>query len=187
MCYLSRFHHAKTQVDATLEETLEEEIAKTRTSLNNALSEQKTYIEQYKQGLKASLDINDDFKSLNANSLNTFIETVGDNLQKLSTQGNKIDGLNLAESLGSSDFVSKMNEINRSFEENQKDVNLTKEQYKQWRNESVKSLSDILLYSGKLGSRKLANDLAKQLVDGLGQIEIGRKKLQILLLSNNKQ
>ncbi|MDD4354237.1 MAG: hypothetical protein PHN56_07335, partial [Candidatus Nanoarchaeia archaeon] len=156
---------------------LEKALAESKTNLNNAFKEQNTYIEQYKQGLRASLDINDDFKDLNQNALSSFIESIGDNLKNLSTKGNKIDSLDLAEYLGDSEvFVSKMNGINKSFEENQKNVDLTKKQYQDWRNESIKSLSDILLYQGKLGSRKLANDLAKQMVDGLGKIETAGKK-----------
>lgn len=155
------------------ETKLEKEIAETRTLLNNALSEQRTSIQQYKEGLKASLDINDDFKDLNSNALNSFIESVGDNLKKLETTGNKVDGLDFVESLGKSQtFVDQFNKINIEFEQNKKNVNLTEDAYKQWHDEAVKSLSDIILYQGKIGSRSTANDIAKGLVDGLGEIKI---------------
>ncbi|MFA7157389.1 MAG: hypothetical protein WC123_06855, partial [Bacilli bacterium] len=168
-------------------EELEDEIANTRTLLNNALRDQRSNIEEYKRGLKASLDINDDFKNLNQNALSSFIETIGDNLNKLSTQGNKVDGLDFSESLGNSDeFISKMNEINKQFEKNKNNVNLTEKQYKQWRKEAVKSLSDVLLYEGKLGSRKLADDLAKGMIDGLGEIQVATNKAKDSLTEYEK-
>lgn len=168
-------------------EELEDEIANTRTLLNNALRDQRSNIEEYKRGLKASLDINDDFKNLNQNALSSFIETIGDNLNKLSTQGNKVDGLDFSESLGNSDeFISKMNEINKQFEINKDNVNLTEKQYKQWRKEAVKSLSDVLLYEGKLGSRKLADDLAKGMIDGLGEIQVATNKAKDSLTEYEK-
>jgi TP901 family phage tail tape measure protein len=169
------------------QETLEEEIAKTYTSLNSALSEQKTYIEQYKQGLKSALDINDDFKSLNNNALNSFIESIGDNLKKLETTGNKVDGLTFSESLGKSqNFVTELNKINFEFQKNKDNVNLTEEAYKQWHDEAVKALSDIILYEGKVGSRSTANDIAEDLVSGLGEINIASSEATSALEQHEK-
>lgn len=157
------------------QDVIEKEIAQTRTSLNKLLSEQRTYIEQYKQGLKSSLDINDDFKGLGQNALNSFVESIGDNLKGLKASG--IDGLDLAETLGSSGkFTNELNKINIEFEKNKTNVNLTEEAYQQWRNGAVTALSDIIQAEGNIASQDVANKMAEDLVDGLGKIQVGAKK-----------
>lgn len=163
------------EIDDTFysEKELESLLSSSTTLLNKFKDKQKDAIKQVKLGIRDAIETDDDFsnlKNINDNAIVAYIDSIVNNIDKLNNKS--IDPLNLTESLNDSDqFISKMNEINNQFEKNKNNVNLTEKQYKQWRKEVIKSLSDVLLYEGKLGSRKLADDLAKGMIDRLGEVK----------------